>query len=332
MDIKKNILVTGGCGYIGSFMVKALIDGGYNPIVLDNLERGARESIPEDTVFYQGNVSDKELLLRIKSENSFGAVIHFAGYISMKESMEKPELYFEKNTFETQKLLYNMKSMGVNKIIFSSTAGVYGNPERIPINEDDKKDPTNPYGESKLMTEKMLHWYQKIYGIDYVVLRYFNACGAAVDGSMGERHVPETHIIPVAINALINGSEFAIYGTDYNTPDGTCVRDYIHVIDLANAHLLALQKILNESGGFTYNVGTGHGYSNREVVDMIQEVTKKEVIVKEKERRPGDADTLVADVKKINEELNFSPQFSDLQTIIDSAWKWHSNNYESKKV
>ncbi len=329
MDTKKNILVTGGCGYIGSFMVKALIEGGYNPIVLDNLERGARDSIPQNTVFYQGNVSDGELLSKINAENNFGAVIHFAGYISMKESMDNPDLYFEKNTHETQKLLYNLKSIGVSKIIFSSTAGVYGNPERVPISENDKKDPTNPYGESKLMTERMLRWYQEIYGIDYVVLRYFNACGASLDGSMGERHNPETHIIPVALTSMLNGREFSIYGTDYDTPDGTCVRDYIHVIDLANAHLLALQKILSESGGFTYNVGTGHGYSNREVVDMIQEVTEKEVIVKEMERRPGDADALVADVSKINEELHFAPKYSDLKSIVESAWKWHSKNSSS---
>lgn len=327
----KKILVTGGCGYIGSFMVKALADQGYIPIVIDNLERGKRKSISESTIFYQGNVSDQTLLEKICQEHHIEGVIHFAGYISMKESMEKPELYFEKNTHETKLLLDNLHKLGIKKIIFSSTAGVYGNPERVPIREDDKKNPTNPYGESKLMTERMLFWYQKLYGVDYVVLRYFNACGAALDGTMGEMHDPETHIIPIALTAMLDGREFSIYGTDYDTPDGTCVRDYIHVIDLANAHLLALQKILNESGGFTYNVGTGHGYSNREVVNMIQEVTKKEVIVSEKERRPGDADSLVADVSKINQDLNFEPKHSDLRSIIESAWKWHSNEYESKK-
>lgn len=326
--MEKKILVTGGCGYIGSFMVKALSDAGYVPVVLDNLERGHREVIFENVPFYQGNVSDFALLEKISKEHEIFGVIHFAGYISMKESMEKPSLYFEKNTHETKMLLDNLQKLSINKIIFSSTAGVYGNPERVPIKEDDRKDPTNPYGESKLMSEKMLYWYQKIYSIDYVVLRYFNACGAALDGSMGEQHSPETHIIPVALASMLDGREFSIYGTDYNTPDGTCVRDYIHVIDLAQAHLLALQKISNEKGGFTYNVGTGHGYSNREVVDMIKQVTQKDVIVTEKDRRPGDADTLVADVSKIKEELGFDPKHSDIKTIVESAWKWHSSRSE----
>lgn len=320
----KSILVTGGCGYIGSFMVKALADAGYKPIILDNLER-SKKGNNNFTSFYQGNVGDFDLLQQIKNEHNIDGVIHFAGYISMKESMEKPELYFDKNTNESKKLLDNLKSLGLNKIIFSSTAGVYGNPERVPIQEDDRKEPTNPYGESKLMTERMLYWYQKIHGIDYVVLRYFNACGASLDGNIGERHDPETHIIPVALQSLLHDKEFAIYGTDYNTPDGTCVRDYIHVLDLVKAHLLALEKILNTSGGYTYNVGTGHGYSNREVVNMIQEVTGRKLKVIERERRPGDADILVADVSRIKEDLGFDPQYSDLRTIIETAWKWHNS-------
>lgn len=322
------ILVTGGCGYIGSFMVDALFKKGYYPVVLDNLERGHRQQIDEDVPFYQGDVSDFSILERIKNEHQISGVIHFAGYISMKESMEKPELYFEKNTHESKILLDNLTKLGIKKIIFSSTAGVYGNPERVPIHEDDRKEPTNPYGESKLMTERMLSWYQKIHGIDYVVLRYFNACGASLDGGKGEKHEPETHIIPVALQSLLHDQEFAIYGTDYNTPDGTCVRDYIHVLDLAQAHLLALEKILNSNGGYTYNVGTGHGYSNREVVNMIQEITGRNLRVVEKERRPGDADTLVADVARIKEELGFDPQHSDLRAIIETAWKWHSSRGE----
>jgi UDP-glucose 4-epimerase len=318
------ILVTGGCGYIGSFMVRALKSQGYTPIVIDNLERGKRDTISPDISFYQGNVSDRELLNKIHLEHQILGVIHFAGYISMKESTEKPELYFEKNTHETKLLLDNLISIGIKKIIFSSTAGVYGNPERVPIKEDDKKEPTNPYGESKLMSEKMLHWYQKAHNIDHVILRYFNACGADLNGDFGESHNPETHIIPVALNSMLDGAEFSIYGNDYNTPDGTCVRDYIHVLDLVNAHLLALERILKESGGYTYNVGTGQGYSNKEIVSMIEQVTGKNVKVIDKERRPGDADALVADVGKIKEELNFEPKYSDLRTIIDSAWKWHS--------
>lgn len=323
----RKILVTGGCGYIGSFMVQALSNKGYTPVVLDSLERGNRDQIPENIIFYQGSVSDEKLLQQIKSEHEIVAVIHFAGYISMKESVEKPELYFEKNTHESKLLLDILVKLNVNKLIFSSTAGVYGNPERVPIYEDDRKEPTNPYGESKLMTEKMLYWYQKAHGIDYVALRYFNACGATLDGSMGERHDPETHIIPVAIRAMLEDGEFSIYGNDYDTKDGTCMRDYIHVLDLAQAHLLALEKILTEAGGYIYNVGTGQGYTNREVVNMIQEVAGKHLDVIDNERRPGDADTLVADVSRIKTELGFEPQHSDLRSIIDSAWKWHSSEF-----
>lgn len=317
------ILVTGGAGYIGSFMVQALLEKGYKVVVLDNLTRGRREIVPIDVPFYQGDISDEKLVERIYQENPFVGVIHFAGFISMKESMEQPSLYFEQNTFQTLKFLDILNKLSVKNIIFSSTAGVYGNPERTPIHEEDRKIPTNPYGESKLMVERMLEWYWQIYKINYVVLRYFNACGASMDGSMGEKHEPETHIIPVAINALLNNQEFAIYGTDYSTEDGTCVRDYIHVLDLANAHLLALEKILQTPGGFTYNVGTGVGYSNKQIVKTIEEVTGKSLHVVEMDRRPGDADVLVADVTRIKSELGFEPLHSDLRSIIESAWKWH---------
>lgn len=320
-----NILVTGGAGYIGGFMVRALLKRGYSVVVLDSLERGNKDTIPTDTKFYQGSVGDQELLTRISNETPFDAVIHFAGYISMKESMENPAVYFEKNTYETLNLLEFLKDQDKKNIIFSSTAGVYGNPKRVPIHEDDEKFPTNPYGESKLMVERMLYWYEKIFGVNFAVLRYFNACGASLDGDMGEQHLPETHIIPVALEALKKEQEFVIYGTDYNTHDGTCVRDYIHVLDLAQAHILALEKILTNPGGYTYNVGTGRGYSNREIVSSIESVTGKKLNVTEKGRRPGDADELVADVGKINNDLGFSPQYSDINTIIETAWKWHQN-------
>jgi len=318
------ILVTGGAGYIGSFMVKALIERGYSVVVLDDLSRSDGSTIPDGVALYRGDVGDREILKRIVEEHLPEAVIHFAGYISMKESMEEPGLYFEKNVFSSLRLLENLKEFGINKIIFSSTAGVYGNPERVPINEDDRKNPTNPYGESKLMFERILSWYKEIYGINYVVLRYFNACGASLTGEMGEKHDPETHLIPVALQSLINQQEFSIFGSDYNTKDGTCVRDYIHVLDLAQAHVLALEKIMNNNGGFTYNVGTGSGYSNREIVQMIEEVTGRKLQVGEKERRPGDADELVADVSRIKSDLKFEPQYSDLRTIIETAWKWHN--------
>lgn len=317
------ILVTGGAGYIGSFMVRALIEKGYEPIVIDSLERGHKESIPDGVPFYEGKVADKILIQRINEEHNFDGVIHFAGYISMKESMEKPDLYFEQNTFESLKLIENLASLSKNNFIFSSTAGVYGNPVRVPIHEDDNKMPTNPYGESKLMVEKILYWYQKIFGMSYAVLRYFNACGASVDSSNGEMHNPETHIIPVALEALIHDKEFAIYGDDYDTPDGTCVRDYIHVLDLVNAHVLALQKISSSPGGYTYNVGTGKGYSNKEVIGMVEEVTGKKMKIVQKDRRAGDADELIADVSRIKNDLGFEPHYSDLKTIIQTAWDWH---------
>lgn len=318
------ILVTGGAGYIGSFMVRGLLEKGYEVVVLDSLERGNPYVIPENVSFYKGKVGDRELLEKIAQENPFEAVIHFAGYISMKESMENPSLYFEQNTYQTLQFLENLKNLDKKYIIFSSTAGVYGNPERVPIHEDDRKDPTNPYGESKLMVERILYWYNKIYSVNYAVLRYFNACGASLDGSFGEKHTPETHIIPVALQALKEEKEFILYGTDYNTPDGTCVRDYVHVLDLVNAHMLALEKILNNPGGYTYNVGTGKGYSNREIVGMIEEVTGRKLNYGERERRPGDADELVADVTRIKDDLGFEPQYSDLKTIIETAWKWHN--------
>lgn len=322
----KKILVTGGAGYIGSFMVKVLTERGYLPIILDNLTRNSKDSVPDNVPFYQANVSDLETLRSINDAHSPIGVIHFAGLISMKESMEKPELYFEQNTTETLKLLSNMKDLGLNNIIFSSTAGVYGNPERVPIHEGDRKEPTNPYGESKLLTERLLLWFKKIYGINYTILRYFNACGAAIDGSMGERHNPETHIIPIALKSIIENKEFAIYGTDYQTIDGSCVRDYIHVLDLAEAHILALEKIIENGGGYTYNVGTGHGFSNREIISEIEAVTGKKMLVREEGRRPGDAEELVADVSSIRNELGFEPKYSDIRTIIESAWNWHNKS------
>lgn len=326
----KTILVTGGAGYIGSFMVSVLLERGYTPVVLDNLTRGNKDAVPENVPFYEGDIGDIEILKKIKDEHQIEGVIHFAGFISMKESMENPRIYFEDNTFQTLKLLQNMVDLQLNNIIFSSTAGVYGNPERVPIGEEDKKTPTNPYGESKLMVESILKWYQKIHGINFTILRYFNACGAMIDGSMGERHSPETHIIPIAVKAALEDKEFVIFGNDYQTPDGTCVRDYIHVLDLAEAHILALEKIMQSGGGLTYNVGTGKGYSNKEIIDAIKKVTGKELKVRIEGRRPGDADELVANVEKIKSELSFEPKNSDIQTIISSAWKWHSKEYESK--
>lgn len=318
------ILVTGGAGYIGGFMVRLLVEKGYQVAVIDNLSRNEKPNFPEGVEFYQGNISNKEVLDEIFKNGKIDGVIHFAGLISMGESMINPYIYFDNNAFQTLKLLEICKDKNVKNIIFSSTAGVYGNPDMLPIKEDSSKNPTNPYGESKLMVEKILSWYQKIHGISFTALRYFNACGASLDGKYGEDHKPETHIIPAIINSLIENKSFDLYGTDYKTPDGTCVRDYIHVLDLCKAHMLSLEKIMNNPGGYIYNVGTGKGFSNREIIQTIEKVTGKSVDIVERDRRPGDADELVADVSKIKDELNFSPKYSDITTIVNSAWKWHS--------
>ncbi|HVZ58899.1 MAG TPA: UDP-glucose 4-epimerase GalE [Patescibacteria group bacterium] len=320
------ILVTGGAGYIGSFMVKRLIDDGHEIVVMDSLEKGYREAVDREAIFVQGSTLDKAFLAKLFSEYTFDAVIHFAAYISVAESMERPGHYFTNNVFGTVNILEEMVRHSVNKIIFSSTAAVYGNPQQVPIPENHPKNPENPYGESKLMVEHILSWYRKAHGLRFVAFRYFNAAGAALDGSMGERHHPESHIIPNAIKALLQNTTFTLYGNDYNTPDKTCVRDYIHVLDLAEAHVLGLDQISRSEGGNSYNVGTGKGYSNEEVLSMIQDVSGKELEITLAPRRPGDADELVADSSKIQQELGFEPKHSDLRTIVSSAWKWHSQH------
>lgn len=319
------ILITGGAGYIGSFMTMRLLDKEYKVVVIDSLERGYQKAIDKRAEFLSGNLLDKAFLKKV-FESTFDAVIHFAGYISMGESMKDPFVYFLNNTFATLNLLEEMKNSQTKRIIFSSTAGVYGNPTHVPIPENHPKNPTNPYGESKLMTEKALQWYQKIYGISSISLRYFNACGGALDGSMGEKHNPETHIIPNAIKAAINNTPFPLFGSDYETDDGTCVRDYIHVLDLVEAHVLALEKLQKDDGGFTYNVGTGTGYSNKQVIEMVKKISMTNFSVTYEKRRLGDADRLIADPTKITKELGFTPVHSDLETIVMSAWEWHKKN------
>lgn len=317
------ILVTGGAGYIGSFMVKSALDKGDEVIVADSLERGGKNAIDLRAKLVVGDLRNKEFTSSIFAQNEIDAVVHFAGYISMAESMRNPYIYFENNVNASLNLLEEMAKSGKNDFIFSSTAGVYGNPIKTPIAEDHPKNPTNVYGESKLMVEKILSWYNKIHGLNFVSLRYFNACGGSLDGKMGEKHSPETHIIPNAINAILNNEEFSLYGEDYNTPDGTCIRDYIHVIDLVDAHFLAISKLKSDKGGYYYNVGTGKGYSNRQVIEMIKKVTGADLKVNMAQRRSGDADILIADPTYIKSDLKFDPKFSDLKTIIKSAWKWH---------
>ncbi len=321
-----NILVTGGAGYIGSFMVSRLLEKGENVYVVDSLERGDIKAIDKKAHFIQGNLLDKDFIARIFSEHKFDAVVHFAGYISMAESMREPYSYFQNNTLASLNIAQGMVASKINNLIFSSTAGIYGNPINNPIPEDHPKNPTNPYGESKLIVEKILSWYQAIHSLNFVSLRYFNAAGASLDGNMGENHNPETHIIPNAIKAAINNTEFTLYGDDYSSPDGTCIRDYIHVIDLVDAHILAISKLQKNNGGFFYNVGTGKGYSNKEVINVVKKVTGVDLKVKIAPRRPGDAEVLIADPTNIKKDLDFKLQYSDLEVIVRSAWDWHQKS------
>ncbi len=320
-----NILVTGGAGYIGSFMTKALLDRNYQVAVIDNLVRGHKNCVDKRANFLEGDLLDATFLKHV-FENHFDAVIHFAGYIAVNESMKDPGLYFRNNITGSLNLLEAMRKNNVKNIIFSSTGTVYGMPQKIPIPETHPINPDNPYAESKVVVEKILRWYEEIYGVSFAILRYFNACGAALNGTLGESHDPETHIIPNAIKAAISGHPFNLYGTDYNTRDGTCIRDYIHVLDLVEAHVLALEKIQKDPGGYIYNVGTGTGTTNREIIDKVKEISGKDFQVVIEGRREGDTEEIVADTKKINEELGFEPKHSDLNTIINSAWKFHTKN------
>lgn len=319
------VIVTGGGGYIGSFMVKALCDRGEEVFVIDNFQRGYKDAVDSRAQIFQGDLLDKNFVESTLATVSPESIVHFAGLISVGESMKFPGLYLESNIMGALNLIEYIKSKNV-KFIFSSTAAVYGNPTKIPIPEDHLKNPTSPYGVSKLMVEDILKWYSQLFGLSVTVLRYFNASGAALDGSMGERHNPETHIIPNAIRSLRFGKQFSLFGVDYATPDGTCVRDYIHVLDLVEAHLLALDK-MKPSKMSIYNVGTGKGFSNKQVVQTVEDVSGKMMEVVTRERRSGDPDELVADPALIKSELGFEPQHSDIQTIVSSAFKWHQKEF-----
>jgi UDP-glucose 4-epimerase len=318
------VLVTGGAGYIGSHMTKVLLEKGHEVVVADSLERGFKDAVDSRAKLVVGNLLDKQYVEELFTEDHFDGVIHFAAYIAVGESMQQPEMYFENNITATVHVLEAMRKHQVNNFIFSSTAAVYGTPASVPISEDSPKQPENPYGESKLIVENILEWQHKIHKLNFIAFRYFNASGASLDASVGERHQPETHIIPNVINAALKDVKFTLFGNDYKTPDGTCIRDYIHVLDLAEAHLLGLEKLMNSGGTGYYNVGTGKGYSNKEVIDTVKRISGKEFDVEYAQRRPGDPDELVADVMKIKNELNFTPKYSDIDTIINSAWKWHS--------
>lgn len=325
----KKILVVGGAGYIGSFTVQALKDAGYEVVVFDSLETGHQQAIP-NTKIYQGDLKiDQEKLYQAFIREKPDAVVDFAAYIEVGESVKDPEKYFFNNVYGTLNLLRAMKRHKVKKIVFSSTAAVYGEPDEIPISEDLEKNPTNPYGESKLMVEKILSWYAQAYDFSAIPLRYFNAVGAALDGSRGQDYPRPTHLITRACEAALEQrDDFAIYGDNYDTPDGTCIRDYIHVLDLANAHVKALEHLSDPAAaGFEpFNIGTGNGYSVKEVVDMVKKVAGKDFEVPITKGREGDPAKLIADSSKIKQKLGWEPKHSDLETIISSAYKWHKSH------
>lgn len=320
-----NVLVVGGAGYIGSHMVKELLDAGFDVTTLDNLSTGHRKAVTGGT-FVQGDLADQELLDRLFIEKTVDAVMHFAAYSLVADSVENPIEYYRNNFSSTLSLLSSMLRHGVRRFIFSSTAAVYGEPETVPIPETHPCLPTNPYGASKFAVERMLSDCDSAYGLKYMSLRYFNAAGADASARIGERHERETHLIPLVLQtALGRRRQIDIFGTDYSTPDGTCLRDYVHVTDLASAHLLALSALMDGSRSNIYNLGNSKGYSVREVIDLSREITGKQIPSREAERREGDPAVLVADSKKIRQELGWRPRYEDLENIIESAWKWHQH-------
>lgn len=320
----KKIAVTGGAGYIGSFIVRELRAEGFDPIVIDNLSSGHREAVSEYPIYEINLVEQKDKLEEMFANGNIEGVIHMASFIQMGESFKDPGKYFRNNVISAINLLDLMVKYKCKYIIFSSSAGVYGNPEKLPIGEDNPKNPENPYGETKLMIEKMLTWYGKAFGLKSICIRYFNAAGASSDGKIGEDHPNESHIIPLIIKSALNKSEFNLFGKDYKTSDGSCVRDYVHVIDLADAHVLALNALIGGAESNFYNAGVGRGYSNLEIIKAVENITGKFKWTV-KGRRPGDADILYASTAKIKKELGWVPKYG-LKEIIESAHLWHKNN------
>ena len=319
------ILVTGGAGYIGGTVCRMLLAGGHAVTVFDNLCHSKRLAVADGVDFVEGDLADRAVVEKTLREGRFDGVMHFAALIEAGESMQRPEIYFRNNTASTLTLLEAMLATGHDKLVFSSTAACYGEPETTPILEDAKLAPTNPYGESKLLVEYMLRWMNQIHGFRYASLRYFNVAGA-IEG-YGEAHEPESHLIPLILDvALGRRASIKIFGQDYPTKDGTCVRDYIHVQDLADAHLLALGA-LSEKTRMIYNIGNGQGFTVREVIESVRRVTGRPIAVEECPRRPGDPAVLVASSERIKAELGWRPKFEELDQIISSAWEWHQKRY-----
>ena len=322
-----SILLTGGTGYIGSHTVYELIDKGEDVVVADDLLTGFREAVHPKAKFYRGDIRDRAFIDSVFDREDIDGVIHFAAFSQVGESMTRPLKYYNNNLCGTETLLESMVAHGVDKIVFSSTAATYGEPERIPILETDRTAPTNTYGETKLSMEKMFHWTGQAHNLRYVSLRYFNACGAHPNGQIGEAHDPETHLIPLILQVPLGQRDhIAIFGTDYDTPDGTCVRDYIHVSDLAQAHIRALRYLREGGKSDIFNLGNGVGFSVREVIETARKVTGHPIPATEEARRAGDPSTLIASSAKAKEILGWDPQFDDLETIISTAWKWHQSH------
>ena len=320
----RGVLVTGGAGYIGSHTCKALAAAGYSPVALDNLVHGHRWAVRWGP-FEQADLADREAIERVLRRHDIGAVIHFAAYAYVGESMADPGKYFRNNVAHTLNLLEAMRAVGVGRIVFSSTCATYGMPEAVPIAEGERQLPVNPYGESKLFIERALYWHGAAHGLRWTALRYFNAAGADPDGEIGEDHDPETHLIPLAIEtALGRRRELQVLGTDYPTPDGTAVRDYVHVTDLADAHVRALRHLEGEGPSGALNLGTGRGHSVREVIAMVERVSGRKVSARNAPRRAGDPPVLVAAPGRARELLGWEPRWSSLETIVQTAHRWHS--------
>lgn len=320
-------IVLGGAGYIGSHAVNKLIENNYDVIVVDNLQSGHEEAINSKAKFYKGDIRDKNFLSNVFKKENIDGVFHFAANSIVGESMKEPLMYFNNNVYGMQILLEVMNEHNVNKIVFSSTAATYGEPKQVPITEDMETCPTNTYGETKLTMEKMMKWCDKAYGMKYVALRYFNVAGAEDDGSIGEDHNPETHLIPIVLQAALGKRDYiTIFGDDYDTEDGTCVRDYVHVVDLVEAHILAMKYLTHGGESNTFNLGSSQGFSVKEIVETARKVTDKDIKAIIGERRAGDPSKLIASSDKARKILGWNPTRTNIENIIKDAWLWHDTH------
>ena len=321
-----SVLVTGGAGYIGSHAVKVLLQKGYDVVVVDNLETGHKEAVDSKAKLYIGDIADDKLMDKVFKENDIVGVIHFAAYSLVGESMTNPHKYYENNVSKTNHMLESMVRNNVKNLVFSSTAATYGEPERVPILETDKQVPTNVYGQTKLSMEQMIAWYGKIHGLKHVALRYFNVAGAIEDGRIGEAHNPETHLIPIILQVANNKREkLNVFGNDYPTKDGTCIRDYIHVLDLCDAHVLALEYLINGNPSDVFNLGSGEGFSVLEMVNAARKVTTHPIPLQIAARRAGDPAVLIASSSKAKKVLKWNPIREDIEVMIKDAWTWELN-------